>query len=78
MVTPVKPDGTVQVTTDISRMNKFVMPARFLLPMLPEIFQKVHGSAFISVVLGPFNTINFTEMEHKQMQPFKAMAKSRQ
>ncbi len=50
MVRPAKPDGTVQVTTDLSRLNKFVVPTRYPLPRLSEIFQKVWGSAFFSTL----------------------------
>ncbi len=41
MVTPAKPDGTVHVMTDLSHLNKFIIPTHFLLPTLNEIFQKV-------------------------------------
>ncbi len=48
LVTPAKPDGTVRMTMDLSRLNKFVIPVRYPLPTLPEVFQKVQGSAFLS------------------------------
>ncbi len=50
MVTPAKPDGTVHVTTDLSWLNKFVIPVRHPLPTLPEIFQQVRGSAYLSTL----------------------------
>ncbi len=50
MVTPAKPDGAVRVMTDLSHLNKFVIPTRFLLPTLSEVFQKVQGSAFLSTL----------------------------
>ncbi len=48
LVTPAKSDGTVQVTTDLSHLNKYVILACYPLPTLPEVFQKVRGSAFLS------------------------------
>ncbi len=50
MVTLAKPDGSVQVTMDLSRLNRFIMTGRFPLPTLLEIFQKVCGSAFLSTL----------------------------
>ncbi len=41
MVTPVKPDGTVCITMDLSHLNKFVIPVQHLLHTLPESFQQV-------------------------------------
>ncbi len=35
---------------DLSQLNKFVIPARYPLPMLPEVFQKVQGAAFLSTL----------------------------
>ncbi len=35
---------------DLSHLNKFVVPARFPLATLPEIFQKVCSSAFLSTL----------------------------
>ncbi len=42
-----KPDGMVRVMTDLSRLNKFIIPVCYPLPTLPEVFQKVQGSAFL-------------------------------
>ncbi len=50
LITPTKPDGTVRVTMNHSHLNKFVMLACLLFAMLTEIFQKLHGSAFISTL----------------------------
>ncbi len=52
MVTPAKPDGTVCIMMDLSYLmiNKFVIPTHSLLPILNEIFQKVRGSAFLSML----------------------------
>ncbi len=36
LVTPAKVDGTVHMTTDLSRLNKYVIPVCYPLPMLPE------------------------------------------
>ncbi len=47
---PAKSDGTVRITTDLSRLNKYVVPTRFDVPMPSKIFQMVHGSSFLSML----------------------------
>ncbi len=50
MVTPAKLDGTVCITMDLSQLNMFVIPTRYPFPILPEIFQQVRGSAYLSTL----------------------------
>ncbi len=50
MVTPAMPDDTMCITTDLSRLNKFVIHTCFPLQILSEIFQKVWRSAFLSTL----------------------------
>ncbi len=50
LVTPAKLDGTVCITTDLSHLNKYLVPTRFDVPTLAEIFQMVHGSHFFSTL----------------------------
>ncbi len=50
LVTPVKSDGTVRITTDLSRFNKYVILMCFDVLMPAEIFQMVHGSSFLSTL----------------------------
>ncbi len=50
LVTPAKADGTVRVMMNLSWLNKFVIPACYPLPTLPEVFQKVQDAAFLSTL----------------------------
>ncbi len=50
VVTPAKSDGMVCITTDLSHLNKFVIPTWFDVPTLAEIFQMVWGSKFFSTL----------------------------
>ncbi len=47
---PAKSDGTVWITTNLSRLNKFIIPTRFDVPMPAEIFQMVRRSKFFSTL----------------------------
>ncbi len=52
--------------TDLSQLNKFVILVRYPLPTLPEIFQKVQGSAFLSM-LNPIKAYHHIEL-HPESQ----------
>ncbi len=46
MVMPLKPDGSVWVTTDLSTLNKFVVPSCYPLLLLEDIFLQTWGSKY--------------------------------
>ncbi len=50
LMMPAKSDGMVRIMTDLSRLNKFIIPMRFDVPMPVEIFQMVRGSKFFSTL----------------------------
>ncbi|MCP4539682.1 MAG: hypothetical protein GY832_21300, partial [Chloroflexi bacterium] len=50
LVTPAKSDGMVRITTDLSRLNKYIVPTRFDVPTPAEIFQMVRGPQFFSTL----------------------------
>ncbi len=52
---------------DLSRPNKFVIPACYPLPMLPEVYQKVQGTAFLST-LDLMKAYHHTEL-HPESRP---------
>ncbi len=39
MVMPLKPDGSVQMTTDLSSLNEFIVPSYYPLPLLEDIYE---------------------------------------
>ncbi len=43
LMTQAKSDGTVWIMTDLSHLNKFIIPMRFDVPTPAEIFQMVGG-----------------------------------
>ncbi len=45
---PMKPDGTVRITTDFSPLNQYVVPTRYPLPLPDELFIQARGSKFFS------------------------------
>ncbi len=46
LVSPAKPNGMVCMTMDLSQLNKFIIPVRYPLPTLHEVFQMVQGLLF--------------------------------
>jgi transposase InsO family protein len=46
LVTVPKSDGTVRITTDLSPLNKYVVPERHQLPNIQELFLKLSGMKY--------------------------------
>ncbi len=50
LVTVPKPDGGVRITTDLSKLNKFVVPDRHPLPNIKELLLEVSGAKIFSKI----------------------------
>ncbi len=50
LMMPAKSDGMVRITTDLSRLNKYVIPRWFDILTLADIFHMVLGSHFFSTL----------------------------
>ncbi len=48
MVTVPKPDGGVRITTDLTALNKYVVPERFPLPKIKDLFLELSGAKVFS------------------------------
>ncbi|MCP3668150.1 MAG: RNA-directed DNA polymerase, partial [Gammaproteobacteria bacterium] len=48
LVTVMKPDGGVRITTDLTRLNQYVIPDRFPLPRIKDIILSIGGSKIFS------------------------------
>ncbi|MCP4536521.1 MAG: RNA-directed DNA polymerase, partial [Chloroflexi bacterium] len=48
LVTVPKPDGSPRITTDLSPLNLFVIPDRYPLPRIKELFLELRGACIFS------------------------------
>ncbi len=48
MVMPLKPDGSVWVMTDLSSLNEFIIPSRYPMLLLEDIFLQMQGSKYFT------------------------------
>ena len=48
LVTVPKPDGGVRITTDLTGLNKYVIPQRHPLPKIKDLFLELKGARFFS------------------------------
>ncbi len=45
-----KPDGTIRVTTDLSRLNTYVVPDRYPVPNIKDMFLQISGARHFSKI----------------------------
>lgn len=50
LVSVPKPDGSVRITTDLSSLNKYIIPERHLIPNISDIFLELRGAKYFSKI----------------------------
>ena len=83
MVTVPKADGGIRVTTDLSPLNKFVIPDRFPLPNPKDLFLELKGAtvfskldlrkAFFHIELAPESRPLTTTLTHQGLRMYKRL-----
>ena len=83
MVTVMKPDGNIRVTTDLSPLNNYVIPDRYPLPSIKDLFLELKGAkvftkldlrkAFFHIKLSEESRHLTTTITHQGLRQYKRL-----